>query len=481
MTKESEDAAKNNSTDLNIELPEVEQELSKVATNPKQSMLILAGIVCIFGYLAFNWFLSSSNTPKVSEEAVPAEVTKPIQASSEDNVPAIPTLPAPAKLEDPAPPPPPSKVEEKPADKAAEPNTLPELPEGNEIAQPVTPSLPGDTIVTEDEKRRKEAKTKSAIFLISGQLPAKTQEQLQQEAEFKYRGNMNLVLGRGKMLTAVIESAISSDFGGEIRAIINRDVYSEWGKNILIPKGSRIYGNYVAGNNGAYGRVAIEWTRVDLANGYVLNLSGTGVDDLGRKGKQGRVDNKFKERFGNAILRSAFNVVLADALDKLVKPKITSQAATTNNATAASIRNIATSIFTQTGLADGAKREQICSSVLANIQDTTSTAYTSVQAACESLRTDTSGSSDADKLKSLMSTINNSADNIIQGTATQTEDTKAQAAAKQAFTDISDLAKEMIESQKFEPTTTIDQGSMIKIYVNKDYAFPKAAVSKVLK
>ena len=43
---------------------------------------------------------------------------------------------------------------------------------------------------------------------------------------------MNLVLGRGKILDAIIETAINTDFGGEIRAIISRDIYSEWGKNI---------------------------------------------------------------------------------------------------------------------------------------------------------------------------------------------------------------------------------------------------------
>lgn len=41
---------------------------------------------------------------------------------------------------------------------------------------------------------------------------------------------MNLVLGCGKMLDTVIETAINTDFGGEIRAIITRDIYSEWGK-----------------------------------------------------------------------------------------------------------------------------------------------------------------------------------------------------------------------------------------------------------
>ena len=35
-----------------------------------------------------------------------------------------------------------------------------------------------------------------------------------------------------------------------------------------------------------------------------------------------------------------------------------------------------------------------------------------------------------------------------------------------------------VEEQQFKPTITIDQGTPMRIYVNKDYKFPKAAVSK---
>ena len=49
------------------------------------------------------------------------------------------------------------------------------------------------------------------------------------------------------------------------------------------------------------------------------------------------------------------------------------------------------------------------------------------------------------------------------------------------FKDITDVAKELLEKQKFDPTITIDQGTLIKIYVNKDYKFPKAAIKNVMK
>jgi len=40
--------------------PEVDQELSQVATNPKQSILILVGVIAVFAYLFFNLFIKNS-------------------------------------------------------------------------------------------------------------------------------------------------------------------------------------------------------------------------------------------------------------------------------------------------------------------------------------------------------------------------------------------------------------------------------------
>ena len=288
---------------------------------------------------------------------------------------------------------------------------------------------------------------------------------------------MHLLLGRGKMIDAIIETAVNTDFGGEIRAIVNRDVYSEWGKNILVPKGSRVFGSYATGIDGAYGRISITWTRVDLANGYTLNLQGTGIDALGRKGNQGRVDNKFKERFSNAILRSAFNIALANALDSVVKPQISSQTAANQNQVSSNVKNIANGIFTQAELTDATKRVQICAATQSAITDKTSTTFTQIQTACTSLAADATAT-DTAKLTSLMSTINSSSDALIQNTTANVEETKAQEASKQAFTDVSDTIKTLVEEQEFKPTITIDQGTPVKIYVNKDYKFPKAAVSK---
>lgn len=470
----------------NNSAPEAEAS-SQVATDPKKSILILVGIGAVFIYLVYSLFFASDTGNKSQESApIPDQVAKPVQVSSDTDIPSIPTLPSPPKLEDPTPPPPPpsDSAEALPVTTEALPTNapggLPPLPGATESPLPDVPSLPVSKVKDDDAQKRMEAKRKSAIVLIAGTQPTKTPEQIQQEADFTKRGDMNFVLGRGKLIDAILETAVNTDFGGEVRAIITRDVYSEWGRNILIPKGSRVFGNYATGTSGAYGRIGIEWTRIDLVSGYSINLSGAGVDNLGRKGLQGRVDNKFSERFSNAVLRSVFNVALAKAVDSLVKPPATSQAAANQSTDASNIQNIANGIFSQpttAGVTDDQKRVQICANVLSTIQDKTSSTFTQIQTACNNLAADATSTATA-KLTSLMSTIVTASNGLIQNTAQNVQPTKAQEASKQAFTDLSDTIKSFVEEQQFKPTITIDQGTPMRIYVNKDYKFPRAAVSK---
>lgn len=475
------------------EYPEVEQELSKVASDPKKNMLIMGGLFAAFLYIFYTLFISDGDEGEGQADTVqvPTEVSRPVEVSSTTNLPSIPTLPAPPQLEDPSlPPPPPTQYSssdatslppveslEAPTPTAAPTDSGPDglLPPPGNIA---APTLPVTTSTTDEEaRRRQEQKRKAPVVLLAGTPPAKTPDEIQQEADFRYRGDMNLMLSRGKMLDAVVESAISTDFGGEVRAVIVRDVYSEWGKNILIPKGSKIFGNYNQGIDGQYGRISIEWMRVDLINGYTINFAGTATDALGRKGIQGRVDNKFKERFANAVLQSAFNVVLANMLDSIVEPQITSQNAAAQSSQATNIRSLANNTNATEETAANA-RETLCTNVTGAITDKSSSAFTTVNTACAELRATTGGATELEKLASLKNTINLAADSLIQITNQSTELTKAQQASEQAFTDLSDKIGELVEEQELKPTITIDQGTRIKIYVNRDFRFPKAAVGR---
>lgn len=463
----------NNPNSSATELPEVQKELSKVSVSFNKSIAILVIICGIFAYIFF--YLFFSNKKDDSQDSVPpVNIAKPAQ-DVQDNIPEIPKLPEPPKLETPASPPPPpvvvappvlpSPVEDKDKDKVPLPPSL------------SLPSAQSNLVDSDAEKQRREAKRKSSIVLIGGTEVKKTPEQVTQEATFKDRGDMSFILGRGKIIDAVLETAINSDFGGEVEAMISRDVFSEKGKVILIPKGSKIFGTYGTSSD-AYGRISIIWSRIDLTNGYTIDFDAIAVDNLGRKGTQGRVDNKFKERFANSILQSAFNIAFANALDKVVAPPINSQAAAANSTIATQIQNIAQSNAANTAMTEDVRIVMICTSVLGAITDTTSAAYSSMTQSCTTAQNPATANTAAQRLAALVQAVNSAAASLLTTATTASAPTQAQQASTQAFTDVTNTVKDMIAQQEFKPTTTINQGTAIKIYVNKDYKFPKAVLLK---
>ena len=464
--------------------PEVVEELSKVATNPKKSMLILGIIVLVLVYIIYAMFFSSSDDTDTSKKEtkipVPANVTRPRETSVVQN--AIPKLPEPPKINTPKAPKPPEITTPK-IDQAA----LPPLPNTKNTAtasatsEPALPSLP-QTNVDSSGQNREEAKRKSGIMLKSGAIPKEqTSEAIEQQAGFTKRGNMNYVLGRGKIIDAVLETAINTDTGGEVRAVITRDVYSEWGRNILIPKGSRLFGSYSKGYNAqlGYGRIQISWTQIDLANGYRMDISSPTVDSMGRFGVHGRVDHHHKERFANSLLQSALNITIAKGLDKVVPPVVDSRNATLRHDNASQSITSALSIATDSGKTAKQRRTEICTTVLAGIKDATSTLYTTVKAQCDNLETET-GSSEEEKLNSIRNTVINSAHDTHKDVVKDTTETQEQQASIQAYKDLTNTLQTFAKEQEeqLSPTLTVNQGTLVKVYVIKDFTFPKAAIHR---
>ena len=107
---------------------------------------------------------------------------------------------------------------------------------------------------------------------------------------------------QGFMIRGILETAISSDLPGNVRATTTEDVYSFDGRRVLIPKGTMLTGEYRSGLNRGQSRVFIVWTRMLRADGVSLMLGSYGTDGLGRTGLTGEVDKHFLDQFGNAAL-----------------------------------------------------------------------------------------------------------------------------------------------------------------------------------
>jgi len=115
---------------------------------------------------------------------------------------------------------------------------------------------------------------------------------------------IDALVPEGTLIPGILETAIVSDLPGQVRAIVSQDVYSFDGRRVLIPTGTRLIGEYQSEVTRGQTRIFVVWTRMLRDDGVSVRLNSIGADSLGRAGLTGRVDKKFRERFGAAILLS---------------------------------------------------------------------------------------------------------------------------------------------------------------------------------
>ncbi len=123
-----------------------------------------------------------------------------------------------------------------------------------------------------------------------------------QAARARPLANPQSTIPEGAIITAVLETAINSDLPGYVRALVSRDVQSFDGSAVLIPRGSRLVGQYRSGVSLGQSRAFVVWTRVMRPDGVTVDLNSPGADELGRGGLAGETDRHFVRRFGGAVL-----------------------------------------------------------------------------------------------------------------------------------------------------------------------------------
>jgi len=119
--------------------------------------------------------------------------------------------------------------------------------------------------------------------------------------------DLGRVVPQGTLIAAVLESAINSDLPGAVRGVVSRDVRSFDGKRVLIPRGSRLIGQYKSAASVGQTRAFVVWSRIISPTGVSIDIASPAVDRLGRGGVEGQVDNHFIERYGASILLTVLN------------------------------------------------------------------------------------------------------------------------------------------------------------------------------
>ncbi|MDV4146632.1 TrbI/VirB10 family protein [Shimia sp. FJ5] len=124
-------------------------------------------------------------------------------------------------------------------------------------------------------------------------------------------------LAQGSVIQAALQTAINSDLPGNVVAVVSEPVPAFTGDRILIPRGSRLFGQYRSGVEVGQKRILILWTRILTPDGTSINIASVGADRLGRSGITGLVDTKFLERFGGAALISIIGAAPSVAADRV--------------------------------------------------------------------------------------------------------------------------------------------------------------------
>ncbi len=109
---------------------------------------------------------------------------------------------------------------------------------------------------------------------------------------------------QGTLIPAVLETAIDTDVPGYARAVVSQDVRSFDGSKVLIPRSSRLIGEYKAVTQAGQRRAFLMWTRLVRPDGVSIALGSPAADFSGQAGVGGQVNTHFFSRFGSAILLS---------------------------------------------------------------------------------------------------------------------------------------------------------------------------------
>lgn len=120
--------------------------------------------------------------------------------------------------------------------------------------------------------------------------------------------NRSTTVAQGTLIPAVLETAFDSTRAGLARAIVSRDIRSFDGSNVLIPRGSRLVGQYKSEVSAGQNRAVISWTRLIRADGVTILLDSPAVDPLGRGGIPAHVNTHFLTRFADGLINTTLGL-----------------------------------------------------------------------------------------------------------------------------------------------------------------------------
>jgi len=118
-------------------------------------------------------------------------------------------------------------------------------------------------------------------------------------------GNRSLMLPKGTAFTCALKTRVISAASGLVACQVQRNVYGDDGRVLLIERGSHVDGEYriTSVRPGAV-RIPVLWTRIRTPLGVTVDIDSPATGQLGESGIDGYVENRWTERIGAALLLS---------------------------------------------------------------------------------------------------------------------------------------------------------------------------------
>src|SRR5205085_5631871 len=153
--------------------------------------------------------------------------------------------------------------------------------------------------------------TPGTAALFGGQLPVSATPRVAAAV----LGNRSLILPKGTAFTCALTTKVVSAAAGLVGCQVQRNVFGDDGRVLLIERGSHLNGEYrIASVKPGTVRIPILWTRVRTPHGVIVDLDSPATGPLGESGIDGYVDNRWPERIGAALLLSLIDDAVQLAL-----------------------------------------------------------------------------------------------------------------------------------------------------------------------
>jgi type IV secretion system protein TrbI len=153
------------------------------------------------------------------------------------------------------------------------------------VRETTPPQRIPDPALPETDRDRKEEAPRPAVVPILNAAAGKT-----------------YLLLEGTILETVLINRLEGQFSGPVECLLTTDVYSHDRQHLLIPAGSKLFGETRKVDNSGQTRLAVVFHRLVMPDGYSISLDQFhGLDQVGDTGLRDKVNNHYLRLFGVSL------------------------------------------------------------------------------------------------------------------------------------------------------------------------------------